>query len=67
MEITKEQKIAVLKSIQNDLLSQFRFAKSVETKASCQERLKIEASKTNLQKLHADVDMLLKFYANVAR
>lgn len=67
MEITKEQKIAVLKSIQNDLLAQFAFAKSVETKSTCQERLKIESSKTNLQKLHADCDMLLKFYANVSR
>lgn len=67
MEVTKQQKIAILKEIQNDLLAQFKFAKSVETKSTCQERLKIESSKTNLQKLHADVDMLLKFYANVAR
>ena len=66
MFITKEQKISVLKQIQADLLSKYELAKSVETRATCAERLKIEAAKDNLQKLHADCDMLLKFYANVA-
>lgn len=67
MLVSKEQKIAVLKSIQDDLLEQFKFAKSTETKVVAAERLKIEAAKDNLQKLHADCDMLLKFYANVAK
>lgn len=65
MLITKEQKIEVLKSIQNDLLAQFRFAKSKETSVVAAERLKIEAAKANLEKLHADCDQLLKWYANV--
>ncbi len=65
MLISKEQKIAVLKSIQNDLLDQFKFAKSRETQLIAADRLKIEAAKTNLEKLHADCDKLLKWYANV--
>lgn len=65
MLITKEQKIEVLKSIQNDLLNQFKFAKSKETSVVAGERLKIEAAKSNLERLHADCDKLIKWYVNI--
>jgi hypothetical protein len=67
MEVTKQQKIAVLKSIQEDLLKSFGLAKATETGVVAEKRLRIEAAKTNLQRLHADCDMLLKYYANVAK
>ena len=65
MEIIKEQKIAVLKSIQDDLLAQFKFAKSTETNVVAGERLKIEAAKSNLERMHSDLDRLIKWYVNV--
>jgi hypothetical protein len=64
MLITKEQKIAVLKSVQDDLLSTFKLAKSTETNAIADDRLKIEKVKENLQQLHENVDRLIKWYVN---
>ena len=64
MLITKELKIAVLKSVQDDLLSTFKLAKSTETNAIADDRLKIEKVKENLQQLHENVDRLIKWYVN---
>jgi len=61
MTVTKEVKIAVLKEVQNSMLAQFKFAKSVETNATCDDRLKIESAKSTLQQLHEDLDKIIKW------
>ncbi len=67
MVVSKEQKIAVLQAVQQDLLDQFKIAKSTETKVTAGARLKIENVKSELEKLHSGCTKLIEWYSMVKK